>query len=203
MIDVDIEIIDALALEDFDGRWSRRSDLPHDKLDRATGGGGQIRTQHAAYLVNIGETRLVQTVEIELERFRFDQVWRTGGYAELANRHLRLAALIQPGQLVRIPDIDAVKRQSRAETQRVTAAHSRDRKQQGRIVRVAAGNMLAESGIMGRVVHCVIVSAHRRSRSMRPLILNARVPARLRDAWPIHRGDPEPAADRTPAPRTG
>ena len=62
-------------------------------------------------LFQAGEFGLIKTVEIQLEAFGFHQVKAGMIQLNLAYRHLRQTASIQPGELIQRPDITADKRQ--------------------------------------------------------------------------------------------
>src|SRR5690606_34381101 len=106
-----------------------------------------------AQLFAAGAAVLVEAVEIELERFRFDQVRRLGRYAEFADRHAGLATRIQPGQFVGIPDVDATERQGAAEAELLAFRCARDRKQQARLVVRTRTDALAERRVQSGRVH--------------------------------------------------
>ncbi|MNT42398.1 hypothetical protein D3C72_1788170 [compost metagenome] len=95
---------------------------------------------------------LVERVQVQLERFRLDDVRRIGRRADLGDGHLRLAALVQPRQFIRIPDIEAEERQCAMQLQLVALALARNRKQQFRRVIGAVGGAFAQGRLFGEIV---------------------------------------------------
>ncbi|CSB29339.1 Uncharacterised protein [Vibrio cholerae] len=63
------------------------------------------------------KTSLIVAVEIELERFGFDQIGTCRWNRHFSDRHLGQAFLIEPRELIQRPNIAALKRQSRAKMQ--------------------------------------------------------------------------------------
>ena len=91
--------------------------------------------------------------EIELQRLRFDDRRRVGWHAEFTDRDLRLAARIEPRDLVRGPQIDAAEGQRRAQSERFPLARASDRKEQCRIVAFGVVGWLAERRAVERRHH--------------------------------------------------
>src|SRR6185437_11154137 len=100
---------DGLAFEVGEGmrgatRWVQ------DYLHHVARGGGEVLLQQGAQRGGAGQRLLRETVQVELERLRFDDVRRARRHAELGHRQLRLAVHVQPRQLVGVPDVGTVER---------------------------------------------------------------------------------------------
>ena len=113
-------------------------------LDRRAEAGRQVRAQQFQQGLGAAEPGLVEGVQVQLEGFRFDDVGRVGRHREGGDRHLRLAAQVQPRDFVGIPQIEAEKRQAGADPEFVALGSTRDRKQQRRVVLADIGGRLAE-----------------------------------------------------------
>jgi hypothetical protein len=93
--------------------------------------------------VRADKAAVVEAVEVELERLALDDVVAFAGHREVRQRHLRLAAQIEPAELVGRPHIGAQKRRRAHNPQLGAFAGARYRKQQRGIVLVNIGGGLA------------------------------------------------------------
>ena len=65
--------------------------------------------------------------QIQLQRFRFDDIRRRRRNANIGHCHLWHTMLVEPGELPGIPDIAAMKRQLCAKPERLAAVNTCDR----------------------------------------------------------------------------
>ena len=110
-VDGNIEIVQQLAVRVGDDCLRSLAKRLQIDIDSASGGGREVAGERSRDGVNIGERRLVERVQIELERLRFDQVRAVGGHAKTADGDDGLAFFVQPGKLVGVPDVFSDKRQ--------------------------------------------------------------------------------------------
>jgi hypothetical protein len=109
--------------------------------------------------VRVRQAGLVEGIQVELERFRFDDVGRIGG-RDGRDRHLRLAAHVQPRHFVGVPDVDAEEGQRAGQAQLValllarrsgTAAPARTGSGRRRFFRAATDQGYWSCRLMSRV----------------------------------------------------
>src|SRR6218665_67805 len=80
-----------------------------------------------------------KAVEVELEGLALHDPGRLAGHGDMGQRHLRLAALIEPGQLERRPQVGPEKGRRAADAKRGPLVRARYRKQQRGVVLVGTG----------------------------------------------------------------
>jgi len=147
--DLDRQVVDQVAFQRLDqGGVVGRSRGQHHAHRRAAGL-GQVPHQLRAQRVGVGEAGLGIAAEVELEALGFDDVGRAGLHPELGQRDPRLAAAVEPAQLVGIPEIHAHERQLVGQAQRRPLRGAGDREQQGRVVLGAVIDGLAQGAQFG------------------------------------------------------
>jgi hypothetical protein len=87
---------------------------------------------------------------------RFDDVRRIGRRADGRDRHLRLAAHVQPRQFVGIPDVQAEEGERARDRQFVALLLARNREQQLGGVLGLVGGRFAKWRLIGGVVHDLV-----------------------------------------------
>ena len=68
---------------------------------------GQVGAQACLDFGRVGQAGVVEAVEVELERLALDEIGGLAGNREMHERHLRLAAQVEPGQLEGRPQVGA------------------------------------------------------------------------------------------------
>ena len=113
MLERHVEMIDAVAVVVPD-RGAGRFLHAHDAhVHRCPGHLGQVAGDRLDHRLAGREAGVGERVQIELQRLGFDDVRRDAGHHQLGHGHHRLAALVEPGQLIGVPDVLAVERQPR------------------------------------------------------------------------------------------
>nr|GEU28525.1 hypothetical protein [Tanacetum cinerariifolium] len=138
-VDVDVEAVQQQAVQLAHGQLAELLGLREHDVHAGACRLRQILQQQRVQRIDAVETGLVERVQVQLERFRFDDVGRVGRHGDAGNRHLRLAAAVKPRDFVGIPDIDAKERQGAGQPQFVALALARNREQQFRRVIGAVG----------------------------------------------------------------
>ena len=105
------------------------TDIPHN-----TGQGGSLIVKH----------RVVEGIQIQLERLGLHQVRRAGGNGETPYSGQRLVLAIQPGQLVGMPDVNALEGKLLGQTQRSAPFAAGDGIKQFRRILGGCGYLLAQ-----------------------------------------------------------
>ena len=127
---------------------------PHAQAGRLRGaaprGLGEVGAQACLHGLNVGEAGVVEAVEVQLERFAFDDVGRLAGHGNVCQCHLGLAALVEPRQFERGPQIGTHERRTARDTDLGPLARARQGKQQRGIVLVDIGRRLAQGGLVCR-----------------------------------------------------
>ncbi|MCY1434427.1 hypothetical protein D9M71_504870 [compost metagenome] len=152
--DADIQFVDAHARQGHDAFALDILETANAHPHRLAGSRRQVLGQRRLKARGIGKRRLVQGVEIELERLRLDDVRRIRRNAEFADRHHRLARRQQPGQLEAVPEVHAFVRQGLSRQAQLRPLRgARDREQQGRRVGGDVFAGLAQRRVFGCGMH--------------------------------------------------
>ena len=104
-----VELLHRLAVEQFGVEQPHAHRRLH--YSAAPGRLVQVCTQVRQHGSGISKHRVVEAVEVELERLALDDVGRFAGHGDVRQRHLRFAAWPKPAELKSSPNISAQKRQ--------------------------------------------------------------------------------------------
>ena len=69
----------------------------------------QVVSHAITHRLHIDKARGIETVQVQLQRFTFNDVSAFGGHRDVCNGHLRLALQVQPREFKRRPQICAKK----------------------------------------------------------------------------------------------
>ena len=127
VVDLDGQRVDAGAVVADE---VRQSEVHRHLASRAL---RQVARDASTHVVGVVEAAAVERVEVELERLGLDQVRRRRRQLEARGRHARLAARVEPAQLVGVPAVGADERKrARIDADVAAPVVARDREQQRR-----------------------------------------------------------------------
>ena len=104
-------VVEALAGELADRLHVERRGTAQRHADARPDCARQVVLDRGRHVRHAARSGLRERSEVELHRLRFDQRRRLDRHVERRERDLRLAARVEPGQLVRGPEVDAGERQ--------------------------------------------------------------------------------------------
>ena len=132
-----------------------------NQLDPHRGGVGRaaphgfadVGTQAGLHLAGIAKAGVVEAVEVELERLALNDVGRLARDGEVHQRHLGLAAQVEPRHLKRRPQIGPEKGRNIGNADLGPLARAWDGKEQRRVVLVRVGRGFAQLGLFRGIGH--------------------------------------------------
>jgi hypothetical protein len=168
IVDLDVEAVQQEAVQFAHLQLAEVFRQGQRRVHRRAEGVRQVVAQQGQQGVRVGQAGLVEGIQVQLERLRFDDVGRIGRRRDGRDRHLRLAAHVQPRQFVGIPDVDAEEGQGAGQAEFVALLLARDGKQQLRCVFGLVGRSLAERRLIRGIGHGVVSMAGRARDSAGP-----------------------------------
>ncbi len=113
-------------------------------------GSVHVGQQALTHFIRAGKARAVVAVQVELERLAFDDVRALARHRHMRQRHLRLAARVQPREFVGRPHIRPHKRRLPGQAQLRPLGRARQRLQQAGVITVRVVRGLAQQGARQR-----------------------------------------------------
>ena len=108
-----------------------------------------VGTQSGLDGIHTGKPRVVEAVEVQLERLAFNDVQRLARDGEMHQRKLGFAPLVQPTELKRRPHVGTQKRQLTGKANLLPFGQTWNREQQRRVVLVNVGCRLTQLRLIG------------------------------------------------------
>ena len=132
-----------------------------NQLDPHRGGVGRaaphgfadVGTQAGLHLAGIAKAGVVEAVEVELERLALNDVGRLARDGEVHQRHLGLAAQVEPRHLKRRPQIGPEEGWDIGNADLGPLVCAWDGKEQRRVVLVGVVRGFAQLGLFGSIGH--------------------------------------------------
>ena len=125
----------------------------------------QVVSHAITHRLHIDKARGIETVEVQLQRFTFNDVSAFCGHRDVRNGHLRLALQIEPRELKRSPQICTKENRRTYNAQLFALDSTGNWKQQGRIVLIDIGAVFAQLRLLW-LVHTAPFSRRRKTQRL-------------------------------------